>query len=286
MPTRLIGVRTYENQFATEERPVASDVTVSDGDIVSLAAGGAVTNATPSATKPYGVVVGGSNDDLVSRNYRAPKVLGLADLSKKVLVGELAGMQMEIPVNGSLASDAEGSFYKLAVKSLVLATTDGTAPANNSTVTIGDTTYTFKTTLTGAANEVLIGTAATSLDFLKEAVIDTGTEGTNYGTGTVANTLVTATTNTNTTQLFEAVDQTADGNAILASASTSPASHITFDVAHVYGGTGRQYVDNATKSATVGQLLCLKRIATNAAGTVFAKGIFMVAAAGTATTIS
>jgi hypothetical protein len=54
-------------------------------------------------------------------------------------------------------------------------------------------------------NEVLIGaSAAASLDNLKSAINDTGTEGTHYSTGTAAHPEVTATTNTDSTQLVEA----------------------------------------------------------------------------------
>lgn len=72
-----------------------------------------------------------------------------------------------------------------------------TQPANNDTVLIGLTgflqTYTFKTTLTGAANEVLRGADATASALnLKKAINDEGTSGTHYGTGTVANAYASA----------------------------------------------------------------------------------------------
>lgn len=50
------------------------------------------------------------------------------------------------------------------------------------------------------------------------------------------------------------------------------------------GSTGAQTINNATKSSTVGQFLCVKRIATNAAGTEFLKGQFVVSAPQSATT--
>lgn len=87
-------------------------------------------------------------------------------------------------------------------------TSTGTNPANNDTVTIGDQVYTFKTTLTGAANEVKIGAAATNtLDNLKAAINKTGTEGTDYGLGTPANPYVTAGTKTATTIQVTARDK-------------------------------------------------------------------------------
>lgn len=79
--------------------------------------------------------------------------------------------------------------------------------SDGETVTIGDETYTFKTALTasGVPNEVLIGAnLATSLDNLKVAINGGAGEGTAYGTGTVANVQVTATTNTDTAQTVEA----------------------------------------------------------------------------------
>lgn len=64
---------------------------------------------------------------------------------------------------------------------------------NNQTVTIGIRVYTWKTTLTGAANEVKIGASASaSLDNLIAAINAAAGEGTTYGTGTTVNTLVEA----------------------------------------------------------------------------------------------
>lgn len=94
------------------------------------------------------------------------------------------------------------------VKATGLLTSDATAPSDGDTVSIEGRTYTFKTTLSSPAqqDQVLIGvSAAVALDNLKIAINATGgTEGTEYSVGTVAHSLVTATTNTNTTQLVEA----------------------------------------------------------------------------------
>lgn len=75
------------------------------------------------------------------------------------------------------------------------------------TVVIGGYTYTFKTALTPAAGEVLIGASdAIALDNLKSAINGTGTAGTDYAANTPVNPYVTATTNTDTTQVVEARD--------------------------------------------------------------------------------
>jgi hypothetical protein len=82
------------------------------------------------------------------------------------------------------------------------------AISNNETVTVGGKTYTFKTTLSSpaVAYEVLLGVSdATALDNLKSAINGTAGEGTTYGTGTLANPKVTATTNTDTQQTVEAI---------------------------------------------------------------------------------
>jgi hypothetical protein len=71
-------------------------------------------------------------------------------------------------------------------------------PANNDTLLLGLTgfvqTYTFKTTLTGAANEIKIGTDAPTTAANLSAGINAGSgSGTLYGTGTVANAYVSST---------------------------------------------------------------------------------------------
>lgn len=86
---------------------------------------------------------------------------------------------------------------------------------NGETATVGDKTYTFVDSLSGAANEVLIGaSAAESLDNFKSAINASAGAGTTYGLGTVANPNVTATTNTDTAQTVEAYRVGTYGNAI------------------------------------------------------------------------
>jgi hypothetical protein len=132
-----------------------------------------------------------------------------------------------------------------------VATLTVTTPANNETVTIGITpgvVYTFKTTLTGAANEVLLGaTPAAALDNLKSAVNGTAGEGTTYGTGTVANTSVSATTNTDTTQLFVARVPGTVGNAYV---STETGATMAFGGATFASGTQTATGSTATIEAS------------------------------------
>ena len=83
-------------------------------------------------------------------------------------------------------------------------------PANNDTAILGLTgftqTYTFKAILTGAANEILIGAAASDTSTnLRAAINGSAGAGTIYGTGTVANTQLAATGSTTTTTLTDLI---------------------------------------------------------------------------------
>jgi len=110
-------------------------------------------------------------------------------------------------------------------------------PANNETVTLGSRIYTFKTTLTGAANEVKVGTAATdSLDNLKAAVNGAAGAGTTYGVGTVAHADVIAGAKDATSIVFVARLAGTAGDSI-ATTETS-ATALSFGGATLSGGAG------------------------------------------------
>jgi len=90
--------------------------------------------------------------------------------------------------------DVEYTTYLGVAATGVLTASDN--PSNNTTVTIGDIGYTFKTALSSpsVANEVLIGiNKSTTLNNLKAAINKEAGEGTLYGTGTTAHALVTST---------------------------------------------------------------------------------------------
>lgn len=122
---------------------------------------------------------------------------------------------------------------------------ESTAPTDGDTVTIGNKIYTFKTalTLSTSPNEVLIGvSAATALDNLKAAVnrgtlvagVGDGTgSGTLYGSETLQHTQVTATTNTDTTQLFEAI---VAGEAANAYAVSTDSDHLSWATTTLVNG--------------------------------------------------
>lgn len=130
-------------------------------------------------------------------------------------------------------------------------TITGTAPTttltstgvaqNNETMTLagqsGTRVYTFKTTLTGAANEILIGAAATNtLDNIKDAINGTavsGGPGTTYGTGTVRNQDFTAGTKTATTLVIASTDTNANSSA----GTTETLANFSFTGATMSAGT-------------------------------------------------
>lgn len=121
-----------------------------------------------------------------------------------------------------------------SVKATGTLTATATAPANGDTVTIGGKVYTFQTTLTNVNGNVLIGvSAAVALDNLKAAVnLDAGA-GTTFATATTIHPTVTATTNTNTTQVFEAKTAGVIGNAIT---TTEVSTQLSFGAATLTGG--------------------------------------------------
>ncbi len=104
-------------------------------------------------------------------------------------------------------------------------TSNGTAPADGETVTLGNKFYTAKTALTPTEGEVLIGgTAAAFLDNLKAAFNHTGTPDTDYSCA-AAHTQLTATTNSDTAQVFVASVAAALGRAGNDLATTDNLSH-------------------------------------------------------------
>lgn len=114
-----------------------------------------------------------------------------------------------------------------------LLTSTGTAPSDGDTVTIGSKVYTFKTALTPTEGQVLIGaSAAAALDNIKSAVNGTAGNGTTYSAA-AANPDVTATTNTNTTQLFQAIAKGTAGNSI---ATTDSGNQLSWGAATLTGG--------------------------------------------------
>lgn len=119
------------------------------------------------------------------------------------------------------------------VKATATLTSDATDVSDADTVTIGSTVYRFKSTMAQAYDVQIGGTAAISLDNLKAAINATGTPGVEYFAGTIAHPTVTATTNTDTTQVIEAITGGTAGNAIV---TTEVSTHLSWGGATMAGG--------------------------------------------------
>lgn len=125
---------------------------------------------------------------------------------------------------------------------------------------------TFTGGVDSIANEVFIGaSAAATLDNVKSAVNATAGAGTTYSSATTANATVEATTNTNTTQLFEALTAGSAGNSII---FTESATHISFSGQGSGGGTLEQGTDAGGITSTAADVITAIEASTPAAALV------------------
>jgi hypothetical protein len=129
----------------------------------------------------------------------------------------------------------------------VLTTTDVVAAGE--TVTIGTTTYTFRATLSTAYDVLLgaAGAASASLDNLKAAINGAAGAGTTYGTGTLPNTLVTATTKTSAALTVQAIALGAQANLI---PTTTTMANATWAATTLTGGQTPSDLLTQTSAAT------------------------------------
>lgn len=156
------------------------------------------------------------------------------------------GLSSGVAASGVLTSSGA---MVAASHAVTVFTSDATAFADGETVTLNTTVYTFKTALTGAAYEVLIGAdAATSLDNLKAAVNGTGVLGTTYGFGTLPHPEIVAYTNTDTAQTFIARLPGVTANTY---PTTETCGHASFPDTTLGGGTGASDAGVTTAAATV-----------------------------------
>ena len=154
-----------------------------------------------------------------------------------------ATTNVELTMNLNASASAAGTAGTAATGAL---TVTGNATAGE-TVTIGGTTYTFESTLSGSTpGQVQIDStsAANTLANLADAINGTGTAGTNYSTGTAANTSVTATAGNSTLTITASQTGTA-GNSIVTTATWG-----SFGGSALSGGTAGSGT-TATGSLTV-----------------------------------
>ena len=126
-----------------------------------------------------------------------------------------------------------------------------TGGINGTTVTVGAQTYKFVAALSGAANEVLVGSLAVSLANLSAAVNGAAGAGTQYGTGTTANASATAIGGA-TTIAFTAITPGLAGNSIVSTTvNGTGGSGNTFGGATFSGGAAAIAAPSAAAGDTV-----------------------------------
>lgn len=128
-------------------------------------------------------------------------------------------------------------------------TSTGTA-GNTETFTLGTRVYTLLTTLTGAANEILIGAAATNtLDNIKSAINGTGTPGTDYSAATKVNEDFVGGAKNSTTLVIASRDSNANGS----TATTETMANFGFTGGTMSAGTlGSVVSGTSTTSGAAG----------------------------------
>lgn len=178
------------------------------------------------------------------------------------------GVVVNSHTSGTLRfNDGTGGTTSAGAKATRVFTASG-AFTNGETITIGTTTYTMVTELSGAPFEVLIGAnTAAALDNLKSAINKDAGEGTTYGTGTQANPDVTATTNTDTAQTVEAHRVGTYANTI---PTTETCANASWAGATLTGGTESNLIVLNTITLVAGP-----QILTFPAPILFTKGVYL-----------
>lgn len=238
--TITIGSVVYTMKTALSEAKATQTLTVTgnfaEGETVTVEGQTYTFRATPS--RPYDVDLGVS------------AAVSLDNLKLAINAGANAGEYGVDTVAHPLVTATTNTDTTQVVEARSFGTT-----ANNYLVSeTGANASWGAATLAGGvnpvANEVLIGAdAATSLDNIKSAVNDTGTEGTHYSTGTQAHPQVTADANAATTQVFTARDFAVTNASI---ATTETAANASFGAATLASGVSDVNAVNAVAVAGTG----------------------------------
>lgn len=172
--------------------------------------------------------------------------------------GKIKGIVVNSHTSGTLAL-VDGTEPSVAASSVItsagacapashavtILTSDGTAFSEDETVTINTTVYRFKA-VPVAIKDILIGTAAESLDYLKCAINGVASAG--VFTGTPAHATVVATTNSDTQQTLRARVPGVTPNAY---PTTETCAHASFPDTTLGGGTGASDPGVTTAAATI-----------------------------------
>lgn len=207
------------------ESVVTAD-TIADGNEVTIGDITYVAKATLSTgpTVPYEVLIGAGDAEFLDNLKSA--INGTAGVGTTYSTGTEAHPDVVATDNtdttqtvvarvpgvseNDIATTGTATRFVWADTTLGGGTGSSVAGVNGETVDINGTEYTFQTVLSedyadAIPNQVLhAGTDATALDNLKLAVNGGATEGTEYSTGTTQPDDIEATTNTDTTQVFQA----------------------------------------------------------------------------------
>lgn len=190
-----------------------------------------------TAEQPYAVLVG------------ANPTASLANLALAIDAGATAGTNYGL---GTVAHPRVSSVSSDATTCVV--TYDAFGVKGNSALTSENAAGSWgATALAGGVdpvpNEVLLGAAAANtLDNLKKAIDDSGTEGTHYSTGTAAHPLVTGGDNTNTTQAVTAREYY-DGEDISTTDPVDDGTHMAWGATTLASGVSDQNAVDATAKA-------------------------------------
>lgn len=204
---------------------------------------------TPNATGTLtfdnaGAIADGGTVSIGGQVYRAKTAL--AQVNDFLIEADVAATAILTWANGGVnvsngkkvVAGAKEYTFKTALSeayATALLSSNNTDVADGATVTLGDVTYRIVDTMTQINDVQRDGTTAdTTLQHLIDAVNHTGTEGTDYYTGTVANPLVSAGTIVSHEVTFTAKELGVAGNSI-AKAETS--ANLSWDV----GGGGTTF---------------------------------------------
>ena len=110
-----------------------------------------------------------------------------------------------------------------------------THPASGDTVTIGATTYTFRTSPSVAYDVVLGANKAAAIANLDAAILANGSAPTNYNAGTLANPLIGASVISGDTIIVTAARTGTDGN-LIATTRYSPGNYMNWGATTLTGG--------------------------------------------------
>lgn len=151
-----------------------------------------------------------------------------------------------IAATATLTSD--NTNVSAGVAATATLTSDTTNVSNGDTVTIGNKTYTFKTSLTATEGEVLIGADAdASLLNLIRAINHSGTPGTDYNCASAHTQVSAATSVISNAFLITALTSGTSANSY---ATTETSSHLSFGGATMSGGVDTATVTIGSKTYT------------------------------------